>query len=532
MSKQHIFILLFSALSITLSAQSTAAFDFFEYKGNDAIFMAKINEANQFRNPVLAGFYPDPSICRKGDTFYLVNSSFAFFPGIPIFTSKDLVRWTQIGHVLDRPSQLEVDGLRIYDGIYAPAITYNKFNDTFYLITTSVYGIGNFIVKTKDPLKGWSEPILLPEVTGIDPSLFFDDDGKAYIVNNDAPQGTPEYEGHRAIWIHQFDTENDCTFGTPKMLVDGGIDKSKKPIWIEGPHIYRRNGKYLLICAEGGTSVNHSQVALFADNVFGPYIPAKINPILTQRDLPENRKNKITSVGHADIVEDIDGKSWAVFLGCRPYEGNMYNTGRETFILPVKWKNDVPFFCQRKKNGPLVFKKKNHDNAPLNTTGNFTFRDDFSGNELGYNWLMIQSPKHVWYKKTNKQLILEPTTANIYEKKQPAFIGYRQQHTNFQAVTSLKFTPTTETELAGVVCFQNEEYNFVFGKTIVNGKMSIVLDRSEKETKRITALKFRQNTTMQLFSLKLQAKADTIVFLCRTTMKTGFRLHRRWMDRI
>jgi len=129
------------------------------------------NNQKMFKNPILPGFYPDPSICRVDTDYYLVTSSFAYFPGIPIFHSNDLVNWKQIGHVLDRVSQLNLDGLGHSDGIYAPTIRYHE--GTFYLTTTNVYGGGNFIVTAPDPCGPWSDPIWLPEAPGIDPSLFF-----------------------------------------------------------------------------------------------------------------------------------------------------------------------------------------------------------------------------------------------------------------------------------------------------------------------------------------------------------------------
>ena len=176
------FALLYSC-GQNVTNDGTSRFVYFKYEGKDAVYDEAIDPYKQFFNPIIAGYYPDPSICRKEDTYYLVNSSFGYFPGVPIFTSKDLVNWTQIGHVLDRPSQLNLVTQGISSGIFAPAIEYNPYNDTFYMITTDVGGKGNFFVKTKDPLQGWSDPILLPEVKHIDPSFFFDDDGKGEIAD-------------------------------------------------------------------------------------------------------------------------------------------------------------------------------------------------------------------------------------------------------------------------------------------------------------------------------------------------------------
>ena len=200
------------------------------------------------------------------------------------------------------------DDLRISGGIYAPDIKYNPSNGLFYVITTNVDGGGNFFVTTDNPKKGeWSDPIYLPEVRGIDPSFLFDTDGKAYILNNDAPQGKAEYDGHRAIWIREFDWKNNRTISQQKMIIDGGIDKSQKPIWIEGPHLYHINNTYYLIAAEGGTGPDHREVAFTSHSPFGPFVPCQTNPILTQRDLPNDRDNPVTCVGHADLVETPEG---------------------------------------------------------------------------------------------------------------------------------------------------------------------------------------------------------------------------------
>jgi alpha-N-arabinofuranosidase len=423
----------------------------------------------------------------------MVHSTFSYFPGIPLLHSRDLVNWRQIGNVLDRPSQLYLPGgIRLSGGIYAPAITYNEANETFYLITTAVDGIGNFIVKTQDPLNGWSDPIRLPKLGGIDPSLFFDDDGKAYIVHNDAPEGEPEYSGHRAIWIHDYDQETDQTFGTPQVVVDGGTDKSKEPVWIEGPHLYKINNTYYLMAAEGGTSINHSEVIFTSANVKGPYVPAKENPILTQRDLPENRPGKVTSTGHADLIQTPAGDWYAVFLACRPYDGDMYNTGRETFLLPVTWKNDIPVILPPKEAVPTVLtpKIRKPDTAGVTTeplTGNFTWTDEFKADKLNMRWLFIRTPQQQWWRLTDRGLQITPDTPSIYTLGNPAFIGHRQQHTDFTVITSLSFRPQHEKDLAGLVCYQNERFNIVFGKTIRKGKDCLIVTRTNNGNQQETA---------------------------------------------
>lgn len=468
-----------------------ASFDFFEYRGEDAIFDPPINPETEYRNPIMSGFYPDPSICRKGEDYYMVHSSFAYYPGIPLLHSRDLVHWEPIGHVLNRPSQLQLDSIRLDGGIYAPAISYNPANDTFYVVTTCVDGIGNFVVKAKDPRGAWSDPITLPAVGGIDPSLFFDEDGKAYLVHNDAPEGTPQYNGHRAIWIHNYDPATDQTFGEKQVIIDGGVDKSQQPIWIEGPHLYKIKGKYYLIAAEGGTGSQHSEVVFTADQVKGPYHPLATNPILTQRDLPEGRPNPVTSTGHADLIDTPDGQWFAVFLGCRPYEGDLYNTGRETFLLPVSWQNDTPIILEKGKAVPYIVQPENWKTdiagvKPQEFTGNFTWRDDFDiDNQLAWQWLFIRTPQKDFWEIQKGKLFLTPTDHNIYEIASPAFIGHRQQHINFTVTTAMNFIPDSETAVAGLVCYQNERFNIVFGKTVRNGKPVLTVIRTAAGEKTI-----------------------------------------------
>ena len=290
-----------------------------------------------FTNPILAGFYPDPSICRVGNNYYMINSTFSYFPGIPVFHSKDLVNWKLIGHVMDRPEQMDLTGLGVSRGIFAPAIRFNK--GIFYVTCTLVDAGGNFIVTSASPEGPWSNPVWIPKINGIDPSMFFDDNGKAYIIYNSvAPDNKPLYDGHRTIRMYEFDVENLKVFGEEKVLVNGGVDLSKKPVWIEGPHIFKVNDYYYLIAAEGGTGDQHSEVVFRSDNVDGPYVPYEKNPILTQRHLDPDRKNPITSTGHADLIQTENGDWLAVFLGCRPYSmsgDGFYNTGRETFLAPV-----------------------------------------------------------------------------------------------------------------------------------------------------------------------------------------------------
>jgi alpha-N-arabinofuranosidase len=387
----------------------TADFHYFQYKGQDTCFAQVINDWNQYFNPVPSGFYPDPSICRKGSDYYFVTSTFSYYPDIPIFHSTDLVNWVQIGNVLNRPSQLQLKaGIRLSGGIYAPTIRYNKYNDTFYLITTCTDGIGNFIMKTKNPKENnWSEPVTL-YFSSIDPDIFFDEDGKAYIVHNDELDGKPEWDGHRSIWLRQFSVEGDSIFGEKKMIVDGdtGTDKAKHPVWIEAPHLYKINGYYYLLCAEGGTSVQHSEAVFHSESIFGPYIPWKNNPILTQRNLPENRKNPVTSAGHADLIQTAEGDWYAVLLACRPYEGNYYNTGKETFMLPVRWVDGCPVILKANDDIPYIVNKANLEANQPAFTG---IRQQHLTFSVQIKWIIYRIMKgilQVWFVISGRNIIL------------------------------------------------------------------------------------------------------------------------------
>lgn len=447
----------------------TATFDNFVYsvEGGATTPPAKDEATPGVNNPVLPGCYPDPSICRVGDDYYLVNSSFAFFPGVPIWHSTDLKNWKQLGYVLNRPSQLNLkEGLRISGGIYAPDIKYNPHNRKFYLITTDVDGKGNFFVTTDDPKKGeWSDPTLLPDVHGIDPSFLFDEDGKAYIVNNDSPAGKPEYDGHRAIWIREFDWKNGCTVGEQKVLIDKGMNKADKPIWIEGPHLYHIDGSYYLMAAEGGTSINHSEVIFTSSSPYGPFEPCAVNPILTQRNLPEDRPNPVTCAGHVDLVQTPTGDWYAVFLAVRPYKGGHDVMGRETFLLPVTWKDRQPIILPAGE----TINYSTHTVPPTNL---------WTGKGLMPEAFFIRTPQTRRYTiNEDAALVLNAGSERLNEGRQPTAIGRWITEPEFTAQTALTFQPTCTGDFAGLILFHDDACNARFGKTTdTDGNVCLTLE--------------------------------------------------------
>lgn len=448
--------------------KSVALFDYFSYKGNDDFYISNpLSGEDYFYNPILPGWYSDPSICTNGEgDYFLVTSTFTYFPGVPIFHSRDLVNWKQIGHVLNRASQLvNMEGQKVSGGIFAPAISYNPHNKTYYMVTTNV-GAGNFFVKTQNPFGEWSEPIMLPEVGGIDPSFFFDEDGKAYIVNNDdAPGNKPEYSGHRTIRVQEFDVKTDKTIGPRKILVNKGAQPADKPIWIEGPHLYKINGKYYLMSAEGGTSNWHSEVIFRGDSPMGKFLPWKNNPILTQRHLNSDRPNSVTCAGHADLIQAKEGDWWAVFLACRPINNQFENLGRETFMMPVKWSEDgFPYMTQGDDLVPMIVKRDGVKRDTTVTFGNFELIENFDSPMLDMTWMTLRASATDLYSLTETPgyLTLKCADISATEKKTPAFVCRRMQHHKFECTTRMLFNPSDDKETAGILLFKDEAHQYFF----------------------------------------------------------------------
>lgn len=494
MRKQLQLAVLLLAPWLLARAEPIVSFDWFEYTGKDGVFAAPL-PAGSYRNPILAGFYPDPSITRAGDKFYLVNSTFAYFPGIPVFESSDLVHWRLLSHVLDRPSQLRFEGLDISRGVFAPAIHHH--NGVFYVLNTLVDSGGNFISTAKNPAGPWSDPVWLAEIDGIDPSLFVDADGKAYVLNNGPPDEKPRYDGHRAIWMQEFDLQGMKLVGPRRVLVNGGVDISKQPVWIEGPHLFKRAEWYYLMCAEGGTGPNHSEVILRSKTVWGPYAPYEKNPILTQRDLPKDRANPIINAGHADLVEAPDGTWWATFLGSRPYDAVNYHTGRETYLLPVTWKNGWPVILDHGKTIPYVApapKLANRLRDAEVLSGNFTWRDEFDRRELSSAWLQVRAPRQQWFNlaATPGSLAIAPSNERLDGQGNPAYLGRRQQHLTFDASTSLRL-PKEPGVAAGIAAFQNGQHWYFLGARRAGDSVQIFLEKKAgAAVKQVAAIKLKQ----------------------------------------
>ncbi len=486
---------------------------------------------NKFTNPILAGFYPDPSICSVDQDFYLVNSTFAYYPGIPVFHSRDLVNWKLIGHVMDRPEQLNLDSLGVSRGIFAPAIRYN--NGIFYVTCTLVDRGGNFVVTANHAAGPWSDPVWIPQINGIDPSMFFDDDGKAYILYNSiAPDDKPLYNGHRTIRLYEFNLDSLKVSGQEYILVNGGTDITKKPVWIEGPHIFKKDGYYYLIAAEGGTGEWHSEVVFRSADVKGSYTPYEHNPILTQRHLDTKREFPITSTGHADMVQLPSGDWWAVFLGCRPYhpyDQNYYNTGRETFLAPVKWINGWPVINPDHEQVQFYYPypvKPAAGKANYKYSGNFKLRDEFDTDALNPDWIFLRTPRSRWYDLHRRHglLALRLRPESCAENGDPSLVGRRQQHQQGSVSTALVFSAIAENEKAGLLVFQNEKHFYYLCQsldgqdTVVQLYKSAGKEKSVEQMKLMVSKKINIDRSKPELYLKIAAEGNVYSFLYCTTM--------------
>lgn len=463
------------------SQKSVAIFDSFSYRGMDDFYAANpLPDKSSFYNPILAGWYSDPTICTNGEgDYFIATSTFSYVPGVPLFHSRDLVNWRQVGHILTRESQLNnFQHQHVSGGIFAPDLKYNPANKTYYMITTNV-GAGNFFVKTQDPFGEWSDPVYLPEVQGIDPSFFFDNDGRAYIVNNDdAPDGKAEYPGHRTVRIVEFDTATEKCIGERKIIVNKGWRPQDKPIWCEGPHIYNIDGTYYLMTAEGGTAEGHSEVIYKGRTPFGPYTPWEGNPILTQRNLDPSRPNPVTCAGHADLVQTKEGDWWAVFLACRPIDGEFENLGRETFLMPVKWTDDRwPYMTREGETVPLILSREGVTRADSVTFGNFEASADFSGTSLGNEWHSLRgdASQFASLSRNPGRLTIKCGDFATSEKDVISFIGRRVHNHKYECSTHMTFNPSDSDQNAGMLLMKDETHQYILAKACDDHGKHIVL---------------------------------------------------------
>lgn len=445
------------ALAAPAGAGPAAVFDYVAYR---AIGAESASPPGTYRNPVMPGFQPDPSIVKVGADFYLVTSTFSWFPGLPIYHSRDLVNWRLIGHAIDRADQVDFTRLGTNRGLFAPAIEHA--HGKFWIVNTCIECGGNYVITANRPEGPWSDPVWL-DFGGIDPSLVFGSDGRAWIVYNDAPPGRPLYDGHRAIWLQEFDAQAMAMKPERKLLVNGGLDLAAKPVWAEGPHIYRIGDWYYLMTAEGGTADRHSQTIYRSRTIDGPYEAGPVNPILTQRDLDPARPDRVEATGHADMVQLDDGSWWGVFLATRPFAGQSTLLGRETFLLPVRWVDGWPRFLDPRAAVPALVPTPGLPASPQSEWA--AWRDDFAS-PLPDEWIGLRTPaarQQVALDLAEGTLTLLPGRDSAGGLGKPAFIGRRLRHHRAEYTTRLRFAPRVDGDFAGLLAFMDESHFLALG---------------------------------------------------------------------
>lgn len=419
-----------------------------------------------YDNPVISGFYPDPSVCRVGEDYYLVTSTFEYFPGVPVFHSRDLVHWQQIGHCLTRDSQLPLQGATPNTGgIYAP--TLREHQGIFYMVTTNVSHGWNFYVTATDPAGPWSEPIYVDQ-GGIDPSLFFDDDGTVYFCSN----------AGGGISTSTIDIASGQRLTEPRLVWLGTGGR-----WAEAPHLYKINGQYYLMIAEGGTEYGHMETIARSDSPWGPFTPCPHNPILSHRN---RGADPVQGTGHADLIQAHDGSWWLVCLAFRIFDGNYHHLGRETFLAPVQWTADGwPIVGD---HGAITL----HVDAPtlpLEPWPLPAVRDEFTATTPCLQWNYLRNPYRDDYTLTARPgwLRLRGSALTLDAVDSPTFLGRRQQHPACRVATLLDFTPDADGEEAGLTVYMGAGHHYEVGVMQEDGQRTAFLRRRIGDLVAVTA---------------------------------------------
>ncbi|OAL55544.1 hypothetical protein IQ07DRAFT_498701 [Pyrenochaeta sp. DS3sAY3a] len=452
-------------------------------------------------NPIIPGFAPDPSLVLVDGTYYLVNSTFHLYPGLPIYTSKNLVHWHQIGNALNRPGQLHLtkssttinpleDGtcLLATGGLYAPTIRYR--DGTFYIVCTNVVHQNaehpqqqtqNFIISTTDiHSSAWSDPVYF-DFHGIDPSLSSDLNGNAYICGSKSPG--PETK----ITVFQIDVATGEKL-TPDKVVFSGTGG----IYPEGPHIYFIHDTFYLVIAEGGTHEHHSVVVARSKDIFGPYEASPKNPALTARDTDEY----VQATGHLELFQDTTGQWWGVCLGIREAEKELYGLGRETFLTKASWDSDGWVSFARVKTDVEVPGVHIKDNEKLTAAP-------------GVDLVYIRDPQLSRYTIASSfdAFTLQASRIDISDPEaSPTFIGKRQRR--FHGASSVTLTASDPDLSAGLALYK-DEHRF------------LRISASRASSSQIPTLTFEAVNAAQGIhrseALQLEASFSTVAFTISST---------------
>lgn len=363
----------------------------------------------KYKNPIISGFYPDPSVVKAGDKFYLVTSSFQYFPGVPLFESEDLVNWKQIGHVLTRKSQVMLEGVRSSGGVFAPTIRYN--NGRFYMVTNNNSTNKNFYVYTDDIYGEWSDPIEV-ERDGIDPSLLFDGD-KCYFVSN----GVDEIDGVKRNGVFQveIDIETGACIGEAVCIWHGSGGR-----YIESPHVYKIGDYYYIMVAEGGTEYGHMVTYARSKNVMGPYEDYCQNPVLTNRN---KAPFEIQAIGHGDLIEKAPGEWYMVTLGFRQIGTwePFHHLGREVYLTPVKFDEEGWFTCGKDGTTDEYYEIPGDFEQEIKTE--YTFENT----DYNLDWAYMRHPDETKYEFDSGKVVLYGSDKTLDDVASPTFFALRQK---------------------------------------------------------------------------------------------------------
>jgi alpha-N-arabinofuranosidase len=504
-----------------------AYFRSFTYTGCDPEFEASRLSGGEIFNPVLQGSYSDASVCRKDGDYYMITSTYSFFPGIAVLHSRDLVNWRQISYALPTEKQCLNTSLKSEQGIFPATIRYNEHDGFFYITGTFVGGGGHFMVKAKDPAGPWSDPEWIFGIGGVHPSLFFDDDGTAYLLNQGTPDRVPDYPDFKVIWLQRFNLSVCKGEGERKIILAGGDVPEKKPSWLEAPHLFKIDGYYYLTASEGGSLGNGFSSCVYrSKNISGPYVRYENNPIMTQRRLTPAREDAVVGTGHTDFVDTPEGGWYAFFQGIRPYSGTGdYNQGRETFMMPVCFDNGWPYIIRNGESVPLKIKAPKgvayvNDSAafsPHIPHGNFTYTERFLSGTLPMQWFYLRtpvSPESVRKNDVSEGIFVPLEINNIRSGRHSAFISMRQMHNFFTAETEMHFIPEKPDEFAGMGIFGGDSHSYQFGIGMKDEQSALILQKAVKQGetvgKEIIAVK------------KLETGFEGRVFLRVERLEKGF----------
>ncbi len=433
----------------------------------------------KYRNPIITGFFPDPSIVRVGEDYYMVHSSFEYLPAIPISHSKDLIHWEIISYCITSPEQMTFEGVPASEGLYAPTLRYH--DGTFYVVCTNVSMGGNFYMTATDPMGPWSEPIFVKQ-GGIDPSLFFDDDGTAYFTSN----GWKNVANIDRSYIQQsvIDIKTGELLTEPRLISYGYGGRC-----VEAPHIYHIGKWYYLFTAEGGTDVRHMAAVLRSDNPWGPYESHPDNPILTARDI---NHPFITATGHVDLIEDTYGQLWLVFLCYRMPTAKYHHQGRETSMVPLAIDENGWPYVVTGKGTPEIVDLPDRKGPEDIAEGWRTDYDDFAKcDKLDLRWNFMREFLTDYSLTENPgYLTLTGNAHTLNDRACPAWIGRRHVNFNMESKTALTFSPNAENEEAGLSAVCSNLAWYALTVSVRDGRKVLLYKRRVEDmfTETVTAL--------------------------------------------